>query len=292
MPRKDPSEGCGGLVRGYRDDILSWSFRTFEQAFRRQFVGKLHEDDIMEELRARYQGSKDKIAPFITKFRRIIAHLKRSPSLKEQGEVSIPPRRDKSGIPRTMYTGPHRSSHKLAAFGESSSGDEGSESDRRKDKKKEKKGRQKGTPEEVAAVNNPPEQFSGRTARNTTFQTPCQANNYTVGAKYTSSVEVKPQELISPLAPYSMPADNVPQVEEGSNFVCPCFVSQLVGHHASECTKRMCYACGQRGHFARDCTTRQTNKCQGCGKGGVTLTECPNCSHIVAALGNGAARTQ
>ena len=35
----------------------------------------------MEELRARYQGSKEKIAPFITKFRRIIAHLKRRPSL-------------------------------------------------------------------------------------------------------------------------------------------------------------------------------------------------------------------
>ena len=38
----------------------------------------------MEELRARYQGSKEKIDPFITKFRRIIAHLKRPPSLREQ----------------------------------------------------------------------------------------------------------------------------------------------------------------------------------------------------------------
>ena len=38
----------------------------------------------MEELRAQYQGLKEKIAPFITKFRRIIAHLKRPPSIKEQ----------------------------------------------------------------------------------------------------------------------------------------------------------------------------------------------------------------
>ena len=45
---------------------------------------ELHEDDVMDELRARYQGSKEKIAPFITKFRRIIAHLNRPPSLKEQ----------------------------------------------------------------------------------------------------------------------------------------------------------------------------------------------------------------
>ena len=71
-----------------------------------------------------------------------------------------------------MYTSPHRSSHKVAALGESSSGDEDSQSNRRRDKKKEKKGRHKGTPEEVAAVNNPPGQFSGRTARNTTFQMP------------------------------------------------------------------------------------------------------------------------
>ena len=47
-------------------------------------MGELHEDDVMEELRARYQGSKEKIAPFIIKFRRIIAHLKRPPSLREQ----------------------------------------------------------------------------------------------------------------------------------------------------------------------------------------------------------------
>ena len=32
----------------YQDDILSWDFRTFEQAFRWQFVGELHEDDVME----------------------------------------------------------------------------------------------------------------------------------------------------------------------------------------------------------------------------------------------------
>ena len=38
----------------------------------------------MEELRARYQGLKEKVAPFITKFIRIIAHLKKSPSTKEQ----------------------------------------------------------------------------------------------------------------------------------------------------------------------------------------------------------------
>ena len=63
---------------------LSWYFKTFEKAFKRKFVGELHEDDVMEELRARYQGAKEKIAPFITKFRRIILHLKRPPSLREQ----------------------------------------------------------------------------------------------------------------------------------------------------------------------------------------------------------------
>ena len=75
---------AGDWYEVYQDDILSWSIRNFEQAFRRQFVGELHEDNIMEELRARYQGSKEKIAPFITKFLRIIAHLKRPPSLEEQ----------------------------------------------------------------------------------------------------------------------------------------------------------------------------------------------------------------
>ena len=62
---------AGDWYEVYQDDILSWSFKTSEQAFRRQFVGELHEDDIMEELRARYQGSIEKSAPFITKFRRI-----------------------------------------------------------------------------------------------------------------------------------------------------------------------------------------------------------------------------
>ena len=47
-------------------------------------MGELHDDDMMEELRARYQGSKEKIAPFVTKFRWIIAHLKRPSSLGEQ----------------------------------------------------------------------------------------------------------------------------------------------------------------------------------------------------------------
>ena len=77
---KDAGDWC----EVYQDDMLSWDFKMFEQSFRRQFVGELHEDDVMEELRARYQGSKEKIAPFITKFRRIIAHLKRPPSLREE----------------------------------------------------------------------------------------------------------------------------------------------------------------------------------------------------------------
>ena len=38
----------------------------------------------MEELRARYQRLKEKVAPFIKKFKRIIAHLKSPPSMKEQ----------------------------------------------------------------------------------------------------------------------------------------------------------------------------------------------------------------
>ena len=173
---------------------------------------------------------------------RYVREFERREAIKER--YPSPPRRDKSRIPGTMYTGAHRSSHKVATLGESSSGNEGSQSYRRRGKKKEKKGRQKGTPEEVAALNNPPGQFSGRTARNTTFQTPRQANNYPVGAKYASSGEVKPQELISQPTPYSMPADNAPEVGAGANFVGPCFVCQLVGHRASECPKRICYACG------------------------------------------------
>ena len=62
---------AGNWYEVYQDDMLSWDFSTFEKTFKRQFVGALHEDDVMEELRARYQGSKENIGPFIAKFRRI-----------------------------------------------------------------------------------------------------------------------------------------------------------------------------------------------------------------------------
>ena len=75
---------AGDWYEVYQEEMRTWDFRNFERAFKRQFVGELHEDDIMEELRARYQGLKEKVAPFITKFRRIIAHLKKPPSMKEQ----------------------------------------------------------------------------------------------------------------------------------------------------------------------------------------------------------------
>ena len=75
---------AGDWYEVYQDDIDLWDFATFERAFKRQFIGELHEDDVMEELRARYQGLKEKVAPFLTKFRRIIAHLKRPPSTRAQ----------------------------------------------------------------------------------------------------------------------------------------------------------------------------------------------------------------
>ena len=41
---------AGDWYEVYQDDMLSWVFKTFEQTFKRQFVGELHEDDVMEEL--------------------------------------------------------------------------------------------------------------------------------------------------------------------------------------------------------------------------------------------------
>ena len=49
----------GDLFELYQEEIRTWNFWAFERAFKRQFVGELHEDDIMEELRARYQGLKE-----------------------------------------------------------------------------------------------------------------------------------------------------------------------------------------------------------------------------------------
>ena len=42
------------LYEVHQDEIFTRDFKTFERAFRRQFIGELHHEDIMEELRARY----------------------------------------------------------------------------------------------------------------------------------------------------------------------------------------------------------------------------------------------
>ena len=78
------TKDAGDWYEVYQDDMEFWDFATFERAFRHQFIGELHEDDVMEELRARYQGLKEKVAPYLTKFRRMIAHLKRPPAVREQ----------------------------------------------------------------------------------------------------------------------------------------------------------------------------------------------------------------
>ena len=184
---------AGDWYEVYQDDMEFWDFATFERAFRRQFIGELHEDDVMEELRARYQGLKEKVAPYLTEFRRIIAHLKRPPAVREQINLAFshlrpeyqdnlwdkrldsfeaierygreferreaikesyhsPSRRDKSRIPGTSYAGPHRSSHKVAAAEESSSGGDSGQPEKRKEKGK--KGRSRKGLEEVAVLNN------------------------------------------------------------------------------------------------------------------------------------------
>ena len=99
--------------------------------------------------------------------------------------------------------------------------------------------------------------------------------------------------LTSSPAPYSL-SPTPPNAENGLPFVGPCFVCQLVGHRAADCPKRRCYSCGKIGQMARTCPIRPAPKdiqCQGCGQEGATLRECPNCSTLVAALGNGIART-
>ena len=316
---------AGDWYEVYQDDMLSWDFKMFEKAFRRQFVGELHEDDIMEELRARYQGAKEKIAPFITKFRRIIAHLKKTPSLREQLNLTFshlrpeyqdamwekklnsfdaierygreferreaikeryrsPPRREKTRIAGTNYSGPHRASHKVAAVAESS-GTEDTAQPATKTGKKSRAERQ-----EIAAMNNRTTPWPARDQTSRSVPNPAPR-------RPTATVQNPPggdkQGLTSAPAPFSI-SPTSPTGENGLAFVGPCFVCQLVGHRAADCPKRRCYACGQTGHMARTCPARpapNTIQCQGCGQGGTTLRECPNCRSLVAALGNGTART-
>ena len=162
-----------------QEELYSW--KSIETAFKRRFVGELHQDDIMEELRSRNQGNKEKIAQFISKFRRIMTYLKKPLPLREQLQLTFshltpeyqdylwtkrldsyeaierygrelerkeaikdryrsPPRRDKSRLPGTTYTGPHRSSHKVAAVRESSDGESSEpETKSRKEKKTKRK---------------------------------------------------------------------------------------------------------------------------------------------------------
>ena len=156
---------------------------------------ELHDDDVMEELRARYQGSKEKIEPFVTKFRRIIAHLKRPPSLGEQLNLIfsqlppeyqdalweknldsfdaikrygrelerreaikerylLPPRRHKSRIAGTNYTGPHRTTHKVAAVAETLEVEEHTDPDKGREKRRSNRDQPSTEDEQVAATSN------------------------------------------------------------------------------------------------------------------------------------------
>ena len=70
----------------YQDGIELWEYAKFKKVFRRQIIGEVYEDDVTEELRACYQGLKEKVALFLTKLRRIIVHLKRPPSHSGKSE--------------------------------------------------------------------------------------------------------------------------------------------------------------------------------------------------------------
>ena len=41
---------AGDWYEVYQEEMRTWNFRTFERAFKRQFIGELHEDEIMEDL--------------------------------------------------------------------------------------------------------------------------------------------------------------------------------------------------------------------------------------------------
>ena len=82
----------------------------------------------------------------------------------------------------------------------------------------------------------------------------------------------------------------------GATVIKPCFICQLDKHRAAGCARRICYSCRQPGHLFQRCTNRQQvplshTACQGCGREGVVLKECPNYRHLVSALENGVART-
>ena len=275
---------AGDWYEVYQDDILCWDCRIFEKAFKRQFVGELHEDDVMEELRARYQGSKEKIAPFITKFRRIIAHLKRPPLLREQLNLTFshlrPEYQDalwernldsfdaierygkeferREAIKERYRSPPRRDRAKIpgtsytgpnrashkVAAIAESSSTEDTASPSKTRGKRPKAERQKETGQEIAAMNNRTAPWPPRE------QCPNNVPNSAPRrppAPATAQNPLGEQGLTSSPAPYSLS----PNGENGLAFVGPGFVCQLVGYRAADCPKRKCYACGQTSHMAR-----------------------------------------
>ena len=323
---------AGDSYEVYQDDMLSWDFKTFEQGFKRQFVVELHVDDVMEELRARYQGSKQKIAPFITKFRRIIVHLKRPLLLRQQLNLTFthlrpeyqdalweknldsfdaierygrelerreaikeryrsPPRRDKSGIAGTNYTGPHRGTHKAAATVEVLAAEENGPPEPEKNPRKGNRGRTKEPYEQVAAARNTA--YPGLSEVWGAKNGPDRGNRQTMtSTRNNPGVGGERVALYSQPAPYSLLPVGTTTSAPLQAFVGPCFIFQLVGHRAMVCPKRICYNCKQLGRFSRDCPNRQATRgvvCQGCGREGSVLKDCPNanCRRIVAALENG-----
>ena len=67
-----------------QEEMDDWDLSDFEIAFRHRFIGEIHEDDVMEELRERHQDYKEPVATFLAKFRKIMGYLKRPISLREQ----------------------------------------------------------------------------------------------------------------------------------------------------------------------------------------------------------------
>ena len=269
---------AGDWYEVYQDDIELWDFATFKKAFICQFIGELHKDDVMEELRDRYQWLKEKVAPYLTKFRRIIAHLKRPPAVREQINLAYLHLRPecqaylwdkrldsfdaierygreferREAIKERYHFPPRRDKARFP--GTSYAGphrsshkvvaaeESSSESDSgqpEKRKEKGKKGRSRESFEEVAVLNNVTS--IGQQNERVQRGAPAQGNRRSgnqSSGARPSAAETPRQMLTSQPAPYLMLTSNLPMVSSGTAFVGPCSICQLVGHRAADCPTR------------------------------------------------------
>lgn len=73
-------------------------------------------------------------------------------------------------------------------------------------------------------------------------------------------------------------------------FLGSCYLCQVVGHRASECSFRTCFNCHEQGHNSAECRNRQCQSndvsCQVCGTEGTVFSRCPNCVQVREILGN------